>query len=47
MNCRVPDQEVDLRGLGERLLQKDSQADKLNMEDAMDCSRWRKIMKDG
>jgi len=28
-------------------VQKDCQACKLNREDAMDCSRWRKQRKDG
>ena len=27
-------------------MEKDCQACKLNKEDAMDCSRWRKLMKD-
>jgi len=43
MKRRVPDQEVDQRGLGERLCEKDCQAHKLNREDAMDHSRWRKL----
>jgi len=38
MKRRVPDQEVDQRGLGE-VVQKDCQTSKLNREDAMDCSR--------
>jgi len=42
MKWRVPDQEVDQRGL----VQKDCQARKLNREDAMDHSRWRKQIKD-
>ena len=46
MNCRVPDQEVDERGLGQSLCKKDCQACKLIREDAMDRSRWRKLMKD-
>jgi len=29
------------------MVQKDCQADKLNREDAVDCSRWRKLIKDG
>ena len=30
-----------------QVLEKDSQAHKLNREDAMDHSRWRKMIKDG
>ena len=37
----VPGQEVDQRKLGE-IVKKDYRARGLNMEDAMDCSRWRK-----
>jgi len=44
MRCRAPKQEVDQRGLGERLC-RDCQAHKLNREDAMDCSRWKKLIK--
>jgi len=44
---RVPDQEVDQRGLRERLCKKDHQARKLNREYAVDRSRWRKLIKDG
>jgi len=40
------DQEVDQRRLGQRLCKKDCQAHKLNREDAVDCSRWRKQVKD-
>jgi len=29
------------------VVQKDTQARKLNGEDAMDCGRWRKQIKDG
>ena len=46
MKWKVPDQEVDQRGLGERLYKKDCQAYKLNGGDAMDRSRWRKQIKD-
>jgi len=47
MKSRVPELEVDQRELGERqVVQKDCQACKLNMEDAMDHSRWRKQIKD-
>jgi len=35
----------DQRGLGE--VQKDCQARKLNREDVMVHSRWRKLIKDG
>jgi len=42
---RVQDQEEDQRGPGERLSE-DCQARKLNKEDAMDRSKWRKLMKD-
>jgi len=41
MKWRVPDQ----RGLGERLSKKDCEVLKLNMKDAMDRSRWRKLTK--
>jgi len=44
MKCRVPDQEADQSRLGERLC-KNCQAHKLNREDAMDFSRWRKLTK--
>jgi len=47
MKWRVPDQEVDQRRLGKRLCKKDCQAHKLNMDDAMDRSRWKKLLKDG
>ena len=42
MKLRVPDQEVDQRGPGERLWK----TRKLSKEDAVDRSRWRKFMKD-
>jgi len=29
------------------VVQNDCKAHKLNREDAMDCSRWRKLIKDG
>jgi len=38
MKWRVPGQEVDQRKLGERLWKKTVK----RVEDAMDCSRWRK-----
>jgi len=43
---RAPDQDVDQRGPGE-VVQKDYKANKVNREDAIDCSRWRKLIKDG
>jgi len=45
MKWRVSDQEVDQRGPGEwrKVVQKDCQACKLNKEDAVDHSRWRKL----
>jgi len=43
---KAPDQEVDQRGLRERLCQKDCQARKLIREDAVDHGRWRKVTKD-
>ena len=43
MKWRVPDQEVDQRGLGERLCKK-TQGCILN-RDAIDRSRWRKLIK--
>ena len=46
MRSRAPDQEVDQRGLGE-VVQKDCQVRKLNREDAMDRSRWKKLIKFG
>jgi len=46
MKWRVQDQEMDQRGLGE-VVQKDCQAHKLNREDAVGCSRCRKLIKDG
>jgi len=42
MKWKVPDQEVDQRGLGDRSCKKYHQAvqaRKLNKEDAMDCRR--------
>ena len=46
MRWRAPVQEVDQRGLGE-VVQKDCQVCKLNSEDAMDCTRWKKLIKVG
>jgi len=45
MKWRVPGQEVDQRKLGE-IAEKDCQVRKLNREDAMDCNRWRKEIRD-
>jgi len=43
----VPGQEVDQRKLTQReIVEKDCQAHKLNREDAMDCNRWRKQIRD-
>ena len=44
MKLRVPSQEVDQRKLGKRLWKKPVKACGLNREDAMDCSRWRKLI---
>jgi len=46
MRWRAPDQEVDQRGLGERLCKK---IEKLNRDDAMDHSKliWKKLIKVG
>jgi len=46
MKLRVQDQEEDQRGPGERLSKKDCQGCKLNKEDAMDRSKWKKLIKD-
>jgi len=46
MKWRVPDQEAGQRKLGQGLCKKDCQACKLNREDIIDCSRWRKQIKD-
>ena len=48
MKWRVPNQEVSRpKRTWTEIVQKDCQARKLNMEDAMDHSRWRKLIKDG
>jgi len=48
MRWRAPDQEVDQRRHGERLCQKIAkQARNLNREDAVDRSRWKKLIKIG
>jgi len=43
---RVPDQEVCPKKTWTEVVQKDCQESKLNREDAMDCSRCRKQIKD-
>jgi len=43
MKWRVPEEEVDQTGLGERLCERTVK----HREDAMDLSRWRKLIKDG
>ena len=45
MKLRVPGQKVDQRKLG-KIVEKDCQARGLNREDAMDCSRWMKQIRD-
>ena len=45
MKQRVPDQEEDQRTWRE-VVEKDCQARKLNKNDAVDHSRWRKLIKD-
>jgi len=42
----VPGQEVDQRKLGDRFSKKNCQARGLNSEDAMDHSRWMKLIRD-
>ena len=46
MQWRALDQEVDQRGLG-KICAKDCQARKLNREDSVDHSTWKKPIKDG
>jgi len=46
MRWRAPDQEVDKRGWTEAV-QKDCHACNLNRKDAMDHSRWKKMIKTG
>jgi len=41
---QAPNQEVDQRTWRE-VVQKDCQARNLNREDAMDCGRWKKLIK--
>ena len=47
MKWRVPEPEVDQRGPGETLYQKNCQAHNLNREDAVDHNMWRMLIKDG
>jgi len=42
MKWRIAD-----HGTWKEVVQKNCQAHKLNREDAMDCSRWMKLIKDG
>jgi len=44
MKYRVPDQETDQKGPGERLWKRTVKH--MNKEDVMDRSRWRKLIKD-
>ena len=47
MKLRVQDQEEDQRGPGEtEVVRQDCQARKMNKEDAIDRSKWRKMIKD-
>jgi len=46
MKWRVPDRDRPKKTWRE-VVQKDCQARKLNREDAMDRSRWRKLIKNG
>jgi len=46
MKERVLDQEVDKKRTCTQVVAKDCQARKLNKQDAMDHSRWRKLIKD-
>ena len=43
----VPDQEAEQKGPGERLCKNNCQVHKLNGEDIVDRSRWRKLIKNG
>jgi len=45
MRWRAADQEVNQRGCGERLCKKI--AKNMNREDAVDRSRWKKLIKIG
>jgi len=42
MKWRVPGQQVDRKKTWREIVEKDCKARGLNMEDAMDRSRWRK-----
>ena len=46
MKLRVQGQEVDQRGPGEMLSERTVKHIVLNEEDAMDRSKWRKMIKD-
>ena len=41
-----PREEEDQRGPGWEVVEKDCQVRKLNKEDGMDCSKWKKLIKD-
>jgi len=51
MEYEVPVEDPRPRGRPKRtwrdVVEEDCQAHKLNKEDAMECSRWRKLIKDG
>jgi len=44
--CMEYELEGDQRGPGRVVVKEDCLARKLNKEDAMDCSKWRKLIKD-
>jgi len=46
MKQRIPEQGGRLKRTWREVVEKDCQAPKLNKEDAMDRSRWRKLIKD-
>ena len=45
MKQRIPEQGGRLKRTRREVVEKDCQARKLNKEDAMDRSRWRKLIK--
>jgi len=47
MRWRAPEQEDDQKGLGREVVQKDCQKRRLNREDAMNHTRWKKLIKVG
>jgi len=47
MRWRAPDQDVGKKRTWREVVQKDCQAHKWNRDDAMDCSRWKKLVKVG